>query len=154
MARHDKDGKQLMIGFVRQPVPTRGVRNQVTSLPESYFEWLLSQAERRMRDARMRNAQDGMRSIVGSRARQTPEEKMKNMVSRTREVENPAALLRNATGEFEATSPYGHVFRIVCRLGRRMKIREVGEPPEFITAPGPIWRIRRVSRASSPGRRG
>jgi hypothetical protein len=70
---------------------------------------------------------------------------MKNMMNRTAEVSNPAEHLRNASGVFEATSPYGHVYRIVCRLGRRMKIREVGAPPEFVAAPGPIWRIRRVS---------
>ena len=35
------------------------------------------------------------------------------------EVENPAEALRNAEGTFRVKSPYGDVFQVTCRKGRR-----------------------------------
>jgi hypothetical protein len=43
----------------------------------------------------------------------------------TVEVENPAEALRNEDGTFNVTSPYGHIFRVTCRRGRNMRVREI-----------------------------
>jgi hypothetical protein len=42
------------------------------------------------------------------------------------EVENPAEALRNQDGIFKVISPYGHIFRVTCRRGSNMRIREIG----------------------------
>jgi len=65
------------------------------------------------------------------------------------EVENPAEVLRNQTGVFEVTSPYGHTFEVVCRSGARMSVREIGVPKraQISEHPGASWRIRRLRQA-------
>jgi hypothetical protein len=62
----------------------------------------------------------------------------------TMEVDNPAEVLRNENGVFEVTSPYGHIFEVVCRRGFKMGIREIGHPERALWGRGIIWRIRRV----------
>jgi hypothetical protein len=42
------------------------------------------------------------------------------------EVENPAEALRNEDGIFRVISPYGQVFRVTCKKGHNMRIREIG----------------------------
>jgi hypothetical protein len=65
------------------------------------------------------------------------------------EVENPAEVLRNETGIFEVTSPYGHTFQVTCTPGTRMSVREIGVPKraEITPGPGASWKIRRVKQA-------
>ncbi len=43
-----------------------------------------------------------------------------------REVENPAEALRNEDGIFRVISPDGQVFRVTCKKGHSMRIREIG----------------------------
>ena len=62
------------------------------------------------------------------------------------EVENPAEILREQDGAFEVTSPYGHVFRVICRRGRKMDIQEIGGP-ERVETHRPVWRIRPLARS-------
>ena len=65
------------------------------------------------------------------------------------EVENPAEVLRNQTGIFEVTSPYGHTFEVTCRSGSRMSVREIGAPKRAEITPqaGSRWTVRRVKKA-------
>ena len=65
------------------------------------------------------------------------------------EVENPAEVLRNKTGIFEVTSPYGHTFEVTCRFGARMSARELGVPKRAEITPqaGAHWKIRRIKKA-------
>lgn len=44
------------------------------------------------------------------------------------EVENPTETLLNEDGTFHVTSPTGYVFRVTCRKGQNMQVREVGAP--------------------------
>ncbi len=44
----------------------------------------------------------------------------------TLEVENPVEALRNKDGTFKVTSPSGHIFRVTCRRGCNMRVREIG----------------------------
>lgn len=44
----------------------------------------------------------------------------------TLEVENPTEVLRNEDGTFQVISPSGYIFRVTCRKGRNMQVREVG----------------------------
>ena len=44
------------------------------------------------------------------------------------EVENPTETLLNEDGTFHVTSPSGYVFRVTCRKGRNMQVREIGAP--------------------------
>jgi hypothetical protein len=44
----------------------------------------------------------------------------------TVEVENPVEVLRDQDGTFKVTSPYGYIFRVTCRKGRNMRVREIG----------------------------
>jgi hypothetical protein len=44
----------------------------------------------------------------------------------TLEVENPAEVLRNEDGTFKVISPSGYVFRVTCRRGHKMSVREIG----------------------------
>jgi len=62
----------------------------------------------------------------------------------TVEVDNPAEILRDENGIFEVTSPYGHVFEVVCKRGSKMGIREIGYPEEAVWGRGVIWRIRKL----------
>lgn len=64
------------------------------------------------------------------------------------EVENPAEILREQDGTFEVTSPYGRVFRVICRRGRQMDIEEIGEP-QRVELSRPIWRIRPLERSAA-----
>jgi len=43
------------------------------------------------------------------------------------EVENPAQALRDEDGTFKVISPYGQIFRVTCRRGGNMRIREIGQ---------------------------
>ena len=65
------------------------------------------------------------------------------------EVENPAEVLRNKTGIFEVTSPYGHTFEVTCHSGTRMSMRELGVPKRAPITPqdGASWKIRRLKKA-------
>ncbi len=63
------------------------------------------------------------------------------------EVENPAEVLRDEDGIFEVTSPYGHIFEVVCRRGAKMNVREISEPTRTVSNAGVTWRIRRVRQA-------
>ena len=72
---------------------------------------------------------------------------MIEMVNGTVEVLNPAEILRNQDGVFEVTSPYGHVFRVTCRRGAKMSVREISEPQRVSAAESVTWRIKRVARA-------
>jgi hypothetical protein len=66
----------------------------------------------------------------------------------TREVDNPAEVLRNENGIFEVMSPYGYLFQVTCRPGRRMDIRNIGEPASTTQVVKQArWRIRRISQA-------
>lgn len=44
------------------------------------------------------------------------------------EVENPTETLLNEDGTFHVKSPSGYVFRVTCRKGRNMQVREIGVP--------------------------
>lgn len=48
------------------------------------------------------------------------------MVTGTLEVENPSEALRNEDGTFKVISPSGYIFRVTCRKGRDMRVREIG----------------------------
>jgi len=63
------------------------------------------------------------------------------------EVDNPAEVLRNEDGIFEVTSPYGHIFEVVCRRGAKMNVREISEPRRTVSHAGVTWRIRRIRQA-------
>ena len=65
------------------------------------------------------------------------------------EVENPAEILREQNGTFEVTSPYGHVFEVVCRRGRKMEIREICEREQVAIPHGMRWRIRRLGASAA-----
>jgi hypothetical protein len=65
-------------------------------------------------------------------------------LDQTIEVENPVEVLREEDGMFEVTSPYGHIFRVLCRRGTKMSVRQIVEPQLPVANPGVIWRIRRV----------
>jgi hypothetical protein len=65
------------------------------------------------------------------------------------EVDNPAEVLREQEGIFEVTSPYGHVFQVICRRGRKMDIQEICEPEHVENPHGMLWRIRRVAARSA-----
>jgi len=83
-------------------------------------------------------------AVTGNWLRETV---MINPVNGVIEVDNPAEVLRNQDGVFEVTSPYGHVFQVVCRRGIRMSVREISEPQRVQPAETSIWRIRRIARA-------
>ena len=74
---------------------------------------------------------------------------MLDPLDRVLEVENPAEALRNKTGVFEVTSPYGHTFEVTCLPGKRMSMREIGAPKRAEITPqaGASWKIRRVKTA-------
>jgi len=44
----------------------------------------------------------------------------------TLEVENPTEVLRNEDGTFHVISPTGYIFRVTCRKGHNMRVREIG----------------------------
>jgi len=60
------------------------------------------------------------------------------------EVENPAEVLRNRNGVFKVTSPYGHVFRVTCRRGTKMHIREIGHFEPAASEPT-RWQIEKIA---------
>ena len=60
-------------------------------------------------------------------------------------VENPMQVLRDEDGEFEAISPHGHVFRVKCRKGSRMRVREVGTT---VALTNRLWRIKRLGNSA------
>lgn len=64
------------------------------------------------------------------------------------EVENPAEILREQDGTFEVTSPYGYVFRVICRRGRKMDIQEIGER-ERVEVLRSVCRIRPLERCAA-----
>jgi hypothetical protein len=68
---------------------------------------------------------------------------------RTLQAENPAEALRNENGIFKVISPYGHVFRVTCRKGANMRIREVGMAEDRSAAEPRAWRIERISSPKS-----
>jgi len=81
-----------------------------------------------------------------------PERKVSHMIQASESplvVENPAEILRNEEGIFEVTSPYGHVFAVVCRRGARMNVREISqaEQPDM-SIPRSLWQIKRIRTAS------
>lgn len=43
------------------------------------------------------------------------------------EVANPGEALRNQTGTFKVIAPNGFVFQVICRQGKKVRIREIGE---------------------------
>jgi len=65
------------------------------------------------------------------------------------EVINPADFFRNESGEFETTSPWGHVFRVTVRPGSQMNIRQISEPKVIENPQHKIWTIRRMSNAAA-----
>jgi hypothetical protein len=69
---------------------------------------------------------------------------MAEEIKAIKEVDNPAEVLRNENGIFEVMSPYGYVFQVTCRPGKRMDIRKIGEPKSSPPLQGTIWRIRRL----------
>jgi hypothetical protein len=65
-------------------------------------------------------------------------------------VENPAEILRNEDGIFEVTSPYGHVFQVVCRRGSQMNVREISQPESTELSPTRfVWHIKKIERLSA-----
>lgn len=44
----------------------------------------------------------------------------------TLEVESPTEVLRNEDGTFHVISPTGYIFRVTCRKGRTIRVREIG----------------------------
>ena len=65
------------------------------------------------------------------------------------EVDNPAEILREQEGTFEVTSPYGHVFQVVCHRGRKMDIQELNAPRQAAIPQRMVWRIRKLARTAS-----
>jgi hypothetical protein len=61
------------------------------------------------------------------------------------EVENPAEALRNQDGTFKVISPYGRVFRVTCRRGSNMRIREVGESENAALSEPWRWQIEKIA---------
>jgi hypothetical protein len=61
------------------------------------------------------------------------------------EVKSPVEALRDEDGVFEVSSPYGHVFQVICRRGGRMDVRELTEPKHKVPI-RVLWRIRRIHR--------
>jgi hypothetical protein len=74
---------------------------------------------------------------------------MTNVPDATVEVDNPAEVLRNEDGVFEVTSPYGHVFQVMCRRGWKMSIRGISEPKHAEVPGRMLWRIRRLNCAAA-----
>jgi hypothetical protein len=68
----------------------------------------------------------------------------------TVEVENPAEVLREEDGVFEVTSPYGHVFQVICRRGARMSVCEISEPKRAGNSPSPALRNHNQSPRDAP----
>jgi hypothetical protein len=65
-------------------------------------------------------------------------------------VENPAEILRNQDGIFEVTSPYGHVFQVVCRRGSQMNVHEITEPESTELSPTRfVWHIKKIEHLSA-----
>jgi hypothetical protein len=65
---------------------------------------------------------------------------------RTVEVENPAEALRDESGIFQVTSPFGQVFQVTCRKGSNMRIREIGALDNTAVAHSKRWRIQKLMR--------
>ncbi len=63
------------------------------------------------------------------------------------EVNNPAEFLRKENGVFEVISPHGHVFRVTCRCGFKMRVREINKPKGVGPLEETMWRITRVNTA-------
>ena len=61
------------------------------------------------------------------------------------EVKSPVEALRDEDGVFEVSSPYGHVFQVICRRGGRMDVRELVETKHKVPI-RVLWRIRRIHR--------
>jgi hypothetical protein len=61
------------------------------------------------------------------------------------EVENPAKALRNQDGIFKVTSPYGHIFRVTCRRGLNMRIREIGMSEAVMPSGARSWHIEKIA---------
>lgn len=64
------------------------------------------------------------------------------------EVKNPAEFLRYESGTFEAISPFGQAFRVTCRLGSRMSVRQVSEATSVANQQQMTWKIRRIDNAT------
>jgi hypothetical protein len=64
-------------------------------------------------------------------------------------VENPAEVLRNEDGIFEVTSPYGHVFSVVCRPGVQMNVREISQSEINVMPARAVWQIKRIRTAAA-----
>lgn len=52
------------------------------------------------------------------------------------EVANPTETLLNEEGTFNMVSPTGFVFRVTCRKGRNMQVREIGAPEKVLFPEG------------------
>ena len=65
---------------------------------------------------------------------------------RTVDVENPAEALRNESGIFQVTSPFGQIFQVTCRKGSNMRIREIGALDNTAVAHSKRWRIQKLMR--------
>lgn len=63
------------------------------------------------------------------------------------EVDNPAEVLREQDGVFEVTSPYGHVFQVICHPGQTMNVQDISESERAEALDGMLWRIRRLQQA-------
>jgi hypothetical protein len=62
------------------------------------------------------------------------------------EVENPSEDLRDEDGTFKVISPDGQIFRVTCRRGWNMRIREIGQ----VENPGPS-EVAHHDRFDGPG---
>lgn len=65
------------------------------------------------------------------------------------EVSNPAEFLRNESGTFEVTSPFGQVFWVTCRRGSKMNVRQISEPQNIENNKKMIWKILRVNNTAA-----
>lgn len=60
-------------------------------------------------------------------------------------VENPAEFLRNQDGTFDVVSPYGYIFRVTCRRGTRMYVREIGQSEPIASFDHTRWQVEKIA---------
>jgi len=61
------------------------------------------------------------------------------------QVENAAVALRNQNGTFKVISPNGYIFQVICRRGRKIRIREIGEPEHSAFSELKGWQIEKIA---------
>ena len=49
------------------------------------------------------------------------------VIKKPLEMDNPSEALRDKHRTFKVISPYGQIFRVTCRRGRHIRIREIGQ---------------------------